>query len=359
MIMVIGDNRKHDWKITSESGKPIELQVTSNYDYLGINFKAKGATLQDHQKGMRDRINSKIGRIKALSLETINRRKTAEQVWQASTKKGLLYASEVLTFTKETIMTIERAQNEIARWALGTNRGTAITGLRGELGWKSVQGEIRQRKLLYWAKLMRMDNDRWPRKVLNEMMEDDHEYKWEKEIHEARQWLDIQTIPTSLAANHNKWKSFIKHRWNKKENEEWEADKNVKSSLKWYPKTSLHKGNNFADGRKDTATLIQVRLGSLYTDKKIPCCGVEADIIHVILNCDKNEHKRNDKLREIIRSDKNDTEKMRTISNDTSRENINTIHNIVSSWRKGRSPIGDRQDVPALAQAGQNRAENE
>ncbi len=309
---------------------------------------------------MRDRINSKIGRIKALSLETINRRKTAEQVWQASTKKGLLYASEVLTYTKETINAIEKAQNEIARWALGTNRGTAITGLCGELGWKSVTGEIRQRKLIYWAKLMRMGNDRWPKMVLKEMIKDDHEYKWEKEIREAREWLDIPTIPTDLASNANKWKRFINQKWNNTENKEWQADKSEKSSLKWYPINKLHKGVQFADGRKDTATLVQVRLGSLYTDKTNQCCDTEADIIHVIMKCKINEHARNEKILEIINNpDKDDTEKMKTISTDTTKENIQMIHKLVSVWRKSRTPIGDRQAVPAIALAGQVRADNE
>ena len=67
--------------------------------------------------------------------------------------------AEVLTYTKETINMIEKAQNEIARWVLGTNRSAAIVGLRAELRWKPIGGVIRKRKLTYWARVMRMSDN--------------------------------------------------------------------------------------------------------------------------------------------------------------------------------------------------------
>ena len=67
-----------------------------------------------------------------------------------------------------------------------TSQGAARAGLRGELGWRSMQGEIWRRKLSYYGIVKNMKDNRWPKIVFMEVEnENPVRNAWLKEVQKA------------------------------------------------------------------------------------------------------------------------------------------------------------------------------
>ncbi len=65
---------------------------------------------------------------------------------------------------------MEVAQNSVARWAIGASLSTPIAGLRGEMGWPTILRDIYKRIINYLWKLNIIIQERWPRKILEDML---------------------------------------------------------------------------------------------------------------------------------------------------------------------------------------------
>ena len=62
---------------------------------------------------------------------------------------------------------IERTQREAGKWALGQPAlNIANEFIEGELGWSSFEAKEAKSKILYFARVKALSEDRWPRKVL-------------------------------------------------------------------------------------------------------------------------------------------------------------------------------------------------
>ena len=103
--------------------------------------------------------------MKAKALEVTDTVGAADVLWMKAVRPALLYAAEVITYDKGWIKMLETIQNKLGRWMIGTSQGSACAGVRGELGWVTIQGEIMKRQIQYLGKLRNMSAGRWPREV--------------------------------------------------------------------------------------------------------------------------------------------------------------------------------------------------
>ena len=69
----------------------------------------------------------------------------ADITWKGSVKPAALYGAEIINYTKTWVKEMERIQNKLGRWILGTSQSAASAGVRGELGWTTIQGEIEEK----------------------------------------------------------------------------------------------------------------------------------------------------------------------------------------------------------------------
>ena len=60
---------------------------------------------------------------------------------------------------------IERVQLETGRRILGVGKKTADNVVRGELGWWTMKAQRNTKKLLYWTRLVRMDDSRLAKQI--------------------------------------------------------------------------------------------------------------------------------------------------------------------------------------------------
>ena len=102
--------------------------------------------------------------------ETVDCIGMTDVLWTGEALPSILYGTEVVAMTKETIASWEKQQNNVARQVLGMNRsinGNAVR-LWSEMGWKSMEGHIYKRKMNFWGYLHQLDEHRWAKIMLEE-----------------------------------------------------------------------------------------------------------------------------------------------------------------------------------------------
>ena len=72
-----------------------------------------------------------------------------DKLWNTVLKPKMLYGKEVLIYDKEWLRKLESVQHQIGCKILGVNRSVNRAGVRAELGWKSLEGEIMVAKLKF------------------------------------------------------------------------------------------------------------------------------------------------------------------------------------------------------------------
>ena len=89
--------------------------------------------------------------------------KTGEKLWDTMIRPTLDYAAEV--WGGGDWKQAEQIQNRVGRTLLGLSKNDAGEVARGELGWLSLKARRERKLLVYWAKLVLMDDSRLAKKV--------------------------------------------------------------------------------------------------------------------------------------------------------------------------------------------------
>ena len=93
---------------------------------------------------------------------------------------GMLYGLDVISVSEAEIQGMEKAHNEMGKWILGAPPCPATEAVLGELGWNKITDRIAKAKLKYWGYLQGISEDRWCRKVYNEVVKE--KTRWVKDI---------------------------------------------------------------------------------------------------------------------------------------------------------------------------------
>ena len=160
-----GSGQEYNWTIGDINSNHANIIEEANfYDYLGV-LLGKTRTFSQFLKNKKEKLPQKIGFLKAKANNTPDRTWAAHLLWNRMVKPTLLYGAEVITYPKVWLRHMEAAQNKLGRWILGVGYQCSSAGVRGELGWTTLTGEITKQKVSYWIKLSRMDNQRWPKQL--------------------------------------------------------------------------------------------------------------------------------------------------------------------------------------------------
>ena len=141
------------------------IEESNFYDYLGIRL-GRSRTFQQHMKEKLKQIPRKLGLLKVKARNSHSRTRAADALWRQAVKPALLYGAELIPYTQEWIRKMEMLQNKEARWILGVRRSTQPEGLRLELGWRTIEDEVDERKMRYWERVARLSEERWPKQAL-------------------------------------------------------------------------------------------------------------------------------------------------------------------------------------------------
>ena len=89
--------------------------------------------------------------------------RAALNVWWSMVVPVLNYGSEIWGATR--FEEAEQVQLEAGRRLLGVGRTEAKAVVRGELGWWTMRAQRDMKLLMYWARLVRMDDTRLVKQV--------------------------------------------------------------------------------------------------------------------------------------------------------------------------------------------------
>lgn len=135
------------------------------YKYLGIQFCEDSDYLREQEAAWRERATKALRLLHAKSLWKFNRFETTKLQWKATCVPGLTYCNSTLAMGRITRPTIEKAQREAGKWALGQPAfNIANEFIEGELGWSSFEAREAKSKLLYFARVRGLEE--CPRKYL-------------------------------------------------------------------------------------------------------------------------------------------------------------------------------------------------
>ena len=345
-IIQIGEKigQERQWMVLNNQGKVKgTIKETKMYKYLGVRL-GKSRTFVHHERNIVNNIARRVGITKMRARETKDMVWAADEIWSKIMKPGIMYGAEVIPFKKKTVSTIEIAQNKIGRWAMGLSRSAPRCGIRAEMGWTTISGEIAKRKVTFWGRLVRMGEYRWPKRILKLILREEEENEWYSETRKATMWLG-DTMEDITDKN---WKSKVYKRWKDKEEMEWWAEAREQVTMVNYSKMNWGSREIFLDGSKESKTLCRYRVGDIgYREDKIErgwkCHRCQETTIllakHIIQDCKwlDGERKTNG-IQEVIKQRKTagtpEEDVIKDILSNTSKTRQKQITALHIKWMK-------------------------
>ena len=209
------------------------LSVVKTYKYLGLDF-------EDNLRWnlTKQRLLSKAkGRLAMLSkaLSEGLSFQAALNVWWSMVVPVLNYGSEIWGGTS--FREAERVQLEAGKRLLGVSRTMASAVVRGELGWWTMRAQRDMKMLMFWARLIRMEDTRLVKQI--------YRYRKEQKIKRVNDWCSLvqKTLDslrlghvwhTELVGDEVAWKKRLKKSIRAREEMEWKAKLEEKPKLRLY-----------------------------------------------------------------------------------------------------------------------------
>jgi Reverse transcriptase (RNA-dependent DNA polymerase) len=217
------------------------LSVVKTYKYLGLDFEDNLRWDITRQR-LLSKAKSRLAMLSKALSEGLSLR-AALNVWWSMVVPVLNYGSEIWGATAA-FEEAEKVQLEAGRRMLGVSRTMANAVMRGELGWWTMRAQRDMKMLMYWARLVRMDDTRLVKQV----------YRYRKEkIKRVNDWcslvrkilvsIDLGHVwETELVGDAVAWKRLLKASIQAREEKEWKAEVEIKTKLRLYKtlKFNLH-----------------------------------------------------------------------------------------------------------------------
>ena len=290
----------------------IEIGEVDEYEYLGVKIKTTGKGMFRYQvEKIKQKVNRTKGMIKATALNSFNRAYTARVLWDRVAIPGMIYGLDVISVSEGDIQGMEKAQNEMGKWILGAPPCTATEAVLGELGWNKITDRIAKAKLKYWGYLQGISEDRWCRKVYNQVAKE--KTRWVKDIDGLAEKYELKGYDEV-----DDWKVYVGKTVTEGWKEDWKRGVREKSTLKAYKVLEKPQKSVCWDGGKGSKLLFQSRAGVINLEKrsqkwttgsngKCKSCRKEADetVDHWLLWCDAYREIREDFFRKWHREDYN------------------------------------------------------
>ena len=107
--------------------------------------------------------------------------------------ESILHGIQVISVTKANITQLDSIQASFAADLIGVKRSSSHAAILRELGWNTLSSTIMKRKLLFWARLSKLDDNTWANKALKECMsaQKPHSGGWKSDYR-----MEIQKLHT-------------------------------------------------------------------------------------------------------------------------------------------------------------------
>ena len=159
-----------EWRVSDLDGTPVvTLKQVLFYKYLGVRtFGTMFKTAAEKQKVA-------LGTAAKYKGATLKISKTGPDVvevtgacWLQVAVPSILFGCETVPFTESNIVTLERIQSSVAKYALGLPRYSPNVVAQTEMGWRSVRHQLYRQQLSFYVRLNSLPTSRWAYQALME-----------------------------------------------------------------------------------------------------------------------------------------------------------------------------------------------
>ncbi len=271
-----------------------EIIETETYRYLGAKLGRLDRVMKKKEEEKLN-MSRKLALLKQTAKDTPDCILAADTVWNHAVKPALIYAAETTHCMPWWVQALEILQGKVGRWALDCSWLTSKLGIRGEMGWPTIQGQIWKDKLAYTARIRGMGPERWPKRVLEDMEQEKYGMKWQEEVKKGLE--EFQVTENEILGKAGK--KVIKRKWWEYEERIWRDGVSEKQNLSLYPEGQLQGMASHLTADPSAKIFTRVRVGDVMIWERqqglpCPCCGkaFNEGVRHIMVNCEKTRESR-------------------------------------------------------------------
>jgi len=229
-----------EWKL----GEHVIKQV-SQYKYLGIEL-TRGLSWRPYIKRIIAKAKRNMTQVLAMGVSGgFMSSRLANIVWMSLVRSILEYGCEI--WGEKEMIEFEKLQVEMGKRILRCGSRMTEEVVRGELGWERQKARRDEMRLRYWAKIVRMDDDRMVKRIyrvsrnrLEREEAEEREIKtktWCKYTKELMIRLRLEVEwSTEQVGSEEEWNELIRERIHEREQVKWRTQCLIRPKLRTYAK---------------------------------------------------------------------------------------------------------------------------
>ena len=147
----------------------LSLDQVIAFKYLGVTFNCAPYSLfKNFNEQVRRRAHTYAYRVLSLSKCGPKRSDLAFSLWNQVALPSILYGSEVIPLTKETINEVEKCQSIVGKFILQIPRSSANVTCNIDAGLRPIWSIVAERVLVYARSTMEKPRSYWPKIAMDE-----------------------------------------------------------------------------------------------------------------------------------------------------------------------------------------------
>ena len=155
----------------SDDASSLTLENVVYFKYLGITVSSSPYSLfKNYNASVKKKALSYLSSVLSMSKSGPDRSEMAYMTWTHIAIPAILYGSEVMPLTQDTISTIEMCQTQIAKFMLQIPRSSASVSSNLDAGFQPVWSYVAQKVMLYAHYTMEKPESNWAKKALSDQL---------------------------------------------------------------------------------------------------------------------------------------------------------------------------------------------
>ena len=148
---------------------PLQLEEVISYKYLGIHLNCSPYNFfRTFNENVKKKARSYLSGVLALTRSGPNRSALAHALWTICGLPSILYGTEIIPLTQDTIKEVERCNTAVGKFMLQIPRSSANVACYIDAGLKPVCSVIAEKVLLYAHRVMAKPSTYWPKMAMEE-----------------------------------------------------------------------------------------------------------------------------------------------------------------------------------------------
>ncbi len=287
----------------------VELSETDQYRYLGVVITNDRGMFSVQAQNMKSRAESLANQTLGQSAASCNRPYAGKVIWECVSKPKILYGTEIFILTRKATNELTVVQNKLGRKLLKLSDKAPQEAVLGELGWRQIEDEMRDRRVRLFIFLNSLDDSRWSNIVL----------KWVMRAGKSRWWKQIQKdldylcmIVPDPGTDRRLFDGLVKAFSLLKMQLLWKSEMLSKSTLTLYRKRDKWGAYEGLGRGKGNRLVLKARTGDLETHARTHhwdhlgpecrvCGGSYESVTHIVMECEGYRIERRELLQELKR----------------------------------------------------------